>query len=280
MELNYSLLARKPFISWDELVLLLFGCEFGLFDQYGLYHAKDLRIVGVQYDFKIWFDEAIEARQLLGVNSGTLRTDYFIGKKEDVFLWVRDNRVIDWLRENDIEVPNESQRLMNNTLLQHSTTKVEPSPSSSEQGGMDTKVKDESGNFFPVPNGTTWEDIKITLLARDTVNITVKDQSQKFAFHELRMSDKRNGDKPKIEWWVLVLFLKEKGFISKDTEHRMKDLPDKIKPLKKTMKKVFGINAPMIGHYKAEGGYRVNFKTDDKTEISYRQLLALPTTSE
>ena len=134
-----------------------------------------------------------------------------------------------------------------------------------------------STSFRPLPKGTAWEDLTITLVASDTIVLSFKGRSERISYHELGMSDKRKGDYPKREWWVLVLFLKENGFVPKDSENFLDNLPEKIKPLKKTMKKTFGIDDDIFcGHYKKENGYRVKFKTGDKTQISYRELLNLP----
>jgi hypothetical protein len=137
----------------------------------------------------------------------------------------------------------------------------------------DIEVADE---FLPAPRGTKWEDITITLLAKDMVEVKIKDKFQRFSYHELFMSDKRSGDKPKGMWWFLVHLLKSKGFISRQSDHYDSMLTEKAKSFKAHMKKIFKIDEGVISHYKTDKGYKAKFKTSDSTHGTFEDLLELP----
>lgn len=139
MKPNYSLLAKKPLISWDELVLLLFGREY-IQPEFGYYRKDDHETVKAQKDFKTWFEEAFKVGELNG--NITYKHKYkkvaqnitaFVGNKSDVFRWVVDNDVIDWLKENKVEVPEESKDLINKAHLSYTSVKEESSDTSVQQ---------------------------------------------------------------------------------------------------------------------------------------------------
>jgi hypothetical protein len=137
--------------------------------------------------------------------------------------------------------------------------------------------KEESKNcLLPAPEGTVWGDVKITLIARDSVEVSISGGTERYSYHELEMSDKRSGDKPKAMWWFLVHLLKENGFISRVSENYNPNLPDTAKGFKSCMKNLFKIKCDVLGHYKIEKGYRAKFATGDRTQITLKELMCLP----
>lgn len=135
------------------------------------------------------------------------------------------------------------------------------------------KEKFSEKPFLPVKPGTKWEDIRISLIENDTIEIFVKDKSQKFRFNELNFKDKRKANKPKATWWVLVRLIKENGFVDRNSENFDPKFTDEIKRFKVHMKDLFGIKDVLMPHYKKNFNYKVNFKTQDKTHVSYETLL-------
>jgi hypothetical protein len=123
-----------------------------------------------------------------------------------------------------------------------------------------------------------WKDIKITLIAHDMVRIKFPKTEKRFTYHELGMSDKRTGNKPKLIWILLELFAKYNGRLDSDIEESVKrhlwqtynfnyeeNLPNLTKRLNAHMKKFFGIDESIFRyHYRKEKGYSTRFeiKTD------------------
>ena len=60
---------------------------------------------------------------------------------------------------------------------------------------------------FPCQPGTIWKDIKITLVANDTVRIETPNGTGRYTYNELGMADGRPGDKPKEVWATLAIAL-------------------------------------------------------------------------
>jgi hypothetical protein len=145
---------------------------------------------------------------------------------------------------------------------------IEPEPEPNEEPQKD--------GILPAPIGTAWEDVTITLIARDTVSFKIGNQTERFTYAELGMSDKRTGDKPKFVWWFFVLLIKGNGFISRQTDNYDAKLPDSAKQFKGAMKKLSKIEDDIFAHYKTEGGYRAKFKAIDKTHGTYKEIISLP----
>ncbi len=121
-----------------------------------------------------------------------------------------------------------------------------------------------------VAPGTHWEDIKITLLSDEMVRIKISDQEELYHYSELRLSDKRKGDKPTQLWFLLKVFAQNHGFISGDNIDSDYDskLPDNAKRLNKHFKKLFGIDDSIYqGGYKTEKGYKTKIFFSDKTVL-------------
>jgi hypothetical protein len=131
-------------------------------------------------------------------------------------------------------------------------------------------------SLLPAPKGSTWGDVRITLIANDSVEITISGHTERCSYHELGMSDKRSGDKPRMMWWLLVRILKEGGFIPRASKNYNPKLPDTIKGFKAHMKNLFKIQSDVIGHYKKENGYRAQFIASDRTQVTFEELLRLP----
>ena len=125
---------------------------------------------------------------------------------------------------------------------------------------------DKKNRAFPCEPGTRWEDITIILVADDTVRIKTPNAEGPFTYHELRMNDKRSGDRPTMVWELLKLFAKSEGFISSQSNRYDSKLPDTAKRLNKHLKQLFGIDRSIYrGHYKKENGYRTRITFHDQT---------------
>ena len=143
------------------------------------------------------------------------------------------------------------------------------------QGKEIPKDKYKSNNpekikLFPCEASTKWEDVKITLIANDTVRIETPQGTGRYTYHELGMSDKRPGDKPKKMWAILTLFAKNQGiFPPKNHNYReplIKALPEKAKRLNSHLKKLFGIEESIFKyHYSEHKRYETRIFFSDQT---------------
>lgn len=190
---------------------------------------------------------------------------------EEFFAWITENSILNKLEAQFTEFKTPERAI---EFINYLT------PSKIQDQGPAKKTDDGTKNdFFPAPKGTTWKDVTITLIARDTVRISIKGgKSQMFNFSELGMSDKRTGDKPKAMWWVLVHLISENGMISRKTDQYDPILNSSVKGFKQQMKKLFGIEQAVMGHYKKNGGYKAEFQVVNQTLISVQDLLRLPNT--
>lgn len=112
--------------------------------------------------------------------------------------------------------------------------------------------------------GTKWENITITLIADDMVRVKTPQDEGRFTYHELGLSDKRKGDKPKMIWELLKLFAEKNGFIFSQNVKYDSKLPDTAKRLNAHLKKLFGIQDSIYkAHYKKEKGYRTKIEFSD-----------------
>jgi hypothetical protein len=118
-----------------------------------------------------------------------------------------------------------------------------------------------------------WDEISITLISADTIEIKIGDTKKKFQYSELGFSDKRKGDHPIIAWVILLSFIKGQGAIQGNSANSIPKLEVKMKGFKSHMKDLFGINEPLVPHYKSGKGYKVMFKTYDKTHTDFQDLL-------
>ena len=120
---------------------------------------------------------------------------------------------------------------------------------------------------FPCEAGTKWKDVKITLIANDTVRIETPQGKGRYTYHELGMADKRPGDKPKGVWVTLKLFASNQGIFPQENQKvNEKNLVEKAKHLNSHLKKLFGIKERIYKHfYKKLRRYETIIKFSDQT---------------
>lgn len=121
-------------------------------------------------------------------------------------------------------------------------------------------------NFLYEPE-TKWEDIKITLIDNNTVRIETPKVNSLFSYHELGMSDKRDGSKPTQIWLLLKSFAKFTGRIDSETGRYNPKRPDIAKRLNKHLKDLFGIKESIYKyHYKKHKAYITRIIFNDQTD--------------
>jgi len=121
-------------------------------------------------------------------------------------------------------------------------------------------------NVFPCPEGTTWKDVAMTLVAEDMFRVETPHGKGRYTYHDLKLSDKRAGDKPTMLWVLLKLFAKYNGLIHSENYPYDRKLPDTAKRLSYHLQKLFGIEESIYqAHYRKEKAYRTKINFKDET---------------
>ena len=137
-------------------------------------------------------------------------------------------------------------------------------------------LKTQKG-LLPCPKGTQWENIKITLIADDTVRIKTPQGEERFTYSELGFSDKRKGDSPTVLWVQLTEFAKHKGIISGKDSKYIKQLPIIAKRLNKHLQELFGLPDTIYkAHYRKYHKYETKIQFQDSREPMHKRPDAEP----
>ncbi len=135
-------------------------------------------------------------------------------------------------------------------------------------------ISPSSTKILPAPPGTKWEDVTITLIASNVVEITIREGKEKFTYSELGFSDKRKGDAHDKLWVFFLALLKCGGDIGLGNSTFKKHLkPHDPSAFNMRMQKTFGINDSIFPHYRANKSYKAKFKTMDRTQVDINQLI-------
>jgi hypothetical protein len=147
------------------------------------------------------------------------------------------------------------------------TSAEEPNKKEAVETSPEKSDNPEATKLFPCKEGTKWEDVKITLIASDTVRIETPNGKGRYTYHELGMADKRPGDKPKEVWETLKLFASNQGIFPQENQKvNEKNLVEKAKHLNAHLKKLFGIKERIYKHfYKKLRRYETKIKFSDQT---------------
>jgi len=171
-----------------------------------------------------------------------------------------------WSLQLDFDKKAESQ-CNNDTsqnIQQQNSKDFEKTDSPSIQNN---ETKKNSSSLLPCPQGTKWNDIKITLTSKDQVRIKTPEGEKTLHYAAIGMEDGRSPENKKRIWALLILFAENNGEIdldkikenkhifgnpNKDSEKQLFDkFMSATKELNKHLKNVFGINDSIyLGSYK------------------------------
>jgi hypothetical protein len=135
--------------------------------------------------------------------------------------------------------------------------------------GLKNRSETDGKAIFPCDSGTKWNDIKITLISDDVVEIKTPLGTGKFSYRQLHMADNRTRErKSNMLWELLKLFAKSHRRIEPTNEKYDPTLPDTAKRLSKHLQGLFDIHETIFtGHYKAKGCYETKIIFSDKTQV-------------
>jgi hypothetical protein len=144
-------------------------------------------------------------------------------------------------------------------LLEASTPASNPAGPPKAQTG--TQVSRSTAEpLTPVPVGTRWEDIEISFLSDERVQIQIGSRTETRNYDEMGFSDRRNGT-PSKSWMLLRALASKKGLITVDGR-RSKEWPaieKQIERTRKLLQKLFGISEDPLP-FERDVGYRSRCK--------------------
>jgi len=268
MRPRYDMYNLSDTITIGELMEILF--DTWNWDNNQLYHSKKDEFNDVYGQVLDLFEPAIRSEQLKVVK--LIRPDWDEGwipiwevelSQKSAANWVKNKNLIELIESTGIKVAHEFKDLLDEAV------KKGDSPDNSKGSNKDIP---KPNSFLPVGSGVSWSDITITLIDKDTVDISIKDKKDTYNFASLGFLNKTTKSTPKKAWWILVLFIKENGCIDSKSDHHILHLTEEIKGFKTQMKNIFGIDEQLIPHYKKSKGWKVNFKTIDKTKTDFKNI--------
>ena len=141
-------------------------------------------------------------------------------------------------------------------------------------------VSTRATKLIPAPQGTRWEDVTITLIANDSLEVSIKGQKERLSYHELGFSDKRRGDGPNNLWKFFIILIKYDGEINPSSGVFHMTSASDASRFNKHMQSIFGIIQSVFPHYKEVKAYRAIFNTSDRTLCTAEELIqSLPYSS-
>lgn len=192
-------------------------------------------------------------------------------EKTNQFLF---DEIFDYMKDNDIQPANaiiNVVALMENIEPEDVLEEVEYD--GEDDCGNECDSEADKKSLLPLPQGTTWDKVRITLSSAEMVTIYCDKNSGKFIYSQLGMADGRRGDRPKNMWYFFILLLSQNGSVTKENPSSDKKLHDTVKGFKKHMSRTFGIKENCLDNYSPKEGYRARFKTSDATDTSFVDLL-------
>ena len=112
--------------------------------------------------------------------------------------------------------------------------------------------------FFPTPEGTTWEDIKIQFRDNHTVTVWAGDETHRYTYGEMGMISKKDKN-PTVQWTWLQGFAVSHGEINWGNKHSAHSLKKQKQILSKRLREFFRLEDDPIVWDKSSGTYCCRF---------------------
>lgn len=116
---------------------------------------------------------------------------------------------------------------------------------------------------FPLLDGLRWQEVTITFISNDSVEVRARDKREVFMFSELGCTDRRKGDRPDKIWetlHALAKLLSKPGITSPNLTASAKG---RIKTLRKRLCKVMSIDDDPFESYRRNRMYKPKFSLID-----------------
>jgi hypothetical protein len=145
-----------------------------------------------------------------------------------------------------------------------SNVKAEINSKSSDKAIDETPPAESLSNSkLSFPEGTKWSEISMRFLDAHNVQVTFRDQSQRFHFTQMNMADGRSNTKPIQQWYLLESFAREKGVITWESNSALLRWKKHKQGLCKTLRELFDVVGEPIVYMDDEKGWKTVFKVHE-----------------
>jgi hypothetical protein len=166
---------------------------------------------------------------------------------------LRKGQEIDWVELVDWEMLASVRDDLD--LLPESVSRAKPVPS---------KVRVTAN--FPLPEGTKWRDVTLTIVSKDSVKISAAGVSKRFMFNDIGFADGRRRDMPDRRWDLLLTLAQQNGNFTWKSRieplHRNR-LQSAISEIRERLKQLTGLDEDPFEDYRACKAYRTKFAIRD-----------------
>jgi hypothetical protein len=116
---------------------------------------------------------------------------------------------------------------------------------------------------FPTPPGTTWKDITIEVISKESARILAKGINKIYVAAEMGFVDRRKGDLPNKQWELLLILAENGGRLTWGSRQQKRTVYKTVQNLKAALRRFFGLTGDPIKSYQKEAGYVANFRMAD-----------------
>ena len=235
MTIDLSFLARKSFITLEELDNLLFHHTFEKTPRNYFGDERFNRLNQLQNKFEDLVDDALKKGDLDATNSDYCQNPRNLEfKKEVISNWLIEKDVLTWIQGKGVDIPAENINFINNSATKE--TEQESTPEEKEKGGQAKRKEADAEKF--IRNLRVWceNDIEIKIQPQGKVHVTCNPSALGF-----------QGDRTK-EWCALIDLLNNPDgtFSYKKTERDKKGRWNRIeKKLIAYLKDKFKLDFPV-----------------------------------
>jgi len=163
----------------------------------------------------------------------------------------------------DQSMRKERQRLFGSKTKSNSESanaKDETKPSSGKKTDETPPAESKSNTNLSFPESAKWSELSIRFLDAHNVQVTFRDQSQRFHFTQMNMADGRSNTKPAKQWFLLELFAKERGTITWNSKGSSDKWKKHKQKLCQTLRNLFEIIGDPIVYSNDDKGWNTVFE--------------------
>ncbi len=114
-----------------------------------------------------------------------------------------------------------------------------------------------------IPPGAKWSEVAIRFLDAHNVQVTFREQSQRFHFTQMNMADGRSNLKPTKQWDLLYSFARDNGVINWGSKSASSKLKKQKQELSEKLSSLFAIVGEPIVYMDEEKGWKTVFQISD-----------------
>lgn len=114
-----------------------------------------------------------------------------------------------------------------------------------------------------IPPGAKWSEVAIRFLDAHNVQVTFREQSQRFHFTQMNMADGRSNLKPTKQWDLLYSFARDNGVINWGSKSASSKLKKQKQELSEKLSSLFAIVGEPIVYLDEEKGWKTVFHISD-----------------